>query len=215
MVYTANGGFIIDGRRLRREVPLSRSGSPRGRRSWSGSRANGFAGVRARWRSTRARATSCSSATRSSPAPASAPTGDSHRELARGLRPGGRQPPLVDPRFYHLDTAISVLDPVEGPAAWTARTSPTCPERFDDGSRRILAERYPDAIRVVGRGRRRASVSTRRATATTSSSRRGRRASRRSCASAATTRSLVDLSELLLGGGGIKCCTLELRGASR
>ncbi len=23
----------------------------------------------------------------------------------------------------------------------------------------------------------------------------------------------VDLSELLLGGGGIKCCTLELRGA--
>ena len=24
----------------------------------------------------------------------------------------------------------------------------------------------------------------------------------------------VDLSELLLGGGGIKCCTLELRGAS-
>ncbi len=24
---------------------------------------------------------------------------------------------------------------------------------------------------------------------------------------------LVDLSELLLGGGGIKCCTLELRGA--
>ena len=23
---------------------------------------------------------------------------------------------------------------------------------------------------------------------------------------------LVDLSELLLGGGGIKCCTLELRG---
>ena len=24
---------------------------------------------------------------------------------------------------------------------------------------------------------------------------------------------MVDLSELLLGGGGIKCCTLELRGA--
>jgi len=26
---------------------------------------------------------------------------------------------------------------------------------------------------------------------------------------------MVDLSELLLGGGGIKCCTLELRGGSR
>ena len=26
---------------------------------------------------------------------------------------------------------------------------------------------------------------------------------------------LVDLSELLLGGGGIKCCTLELRGGTR
>ena len=26
---------------------------------------------------------------------------------------------------------------------------------------------------------------------------------------------MLDLSELLLGGGGIKCCTLELRGAVR
>jgi N-dimethylarginine dimethylaminohydrolase len=25
----------------------------------------------------------------------------------------------------------------------------------------------------------------------------------------------IDLSELLLGGGGIKCCTLELRGGAR
>src|SRR6188474_715732 len=41
-------------------------------------------------------------------------TGDSHRELREVFGKEVVSLTLVDPRFYHLDTAISVLDPVEG-----------------------------------------------------------------------------------------------------
>src|SRR5690606_23616098 len=81
-------------------------------------------------------------------------TGDSHREVGEVFGREVVSLNLVDPRFYHLDTAISVLDPVDA----TTRADPGAPERahpaylpgaFDERSQAILAERYRDAIRVA------------------------------------------------------------------
>ena len=121
---------------------------------------------------------------------------------------------LTDPRFYHLDTAISVLDPVEGPGGVEKANIAYLPTAFDEKSQAILRERYPDAIRVADAdgavfGLNSASdgknvIISPRAV--------GFEAQLREHGYTPVT---VDLSELLLGGGGIKCCTLELRGGGR
>ncbi|MDI2127070.1 amidinotransferase [Yinghuangia seranimata] len=110
---------------------------------------------------------------------------------------------LVDPRYYHLDTALAVLDDNEVMYH---------PEAFSPESREVLAERFPDAIvadaedaavfglnavsdglhvivpeqakRLPGQLRERGFVPVG-----------------------------IDMTELLKGGGGAKCCTLELRPA--
>ena len=120
---------------------------------------------------------------------------------------------LVDPRFYHLDTALAVLDPVVGVENGGPERANIAylPSAFDDYSRRILEERYPDAILVDDAdgavfGLNSASdgynvfISPRATGFEAQLRERG------------YNPVLVDLSELLLGGGGIKCCTLELRG---
>ncbi|WP_341941207.1 dimethylargininase [Microbacterium sp. LWH10-1.2] len=136
--------------------------------------------------------------------------GDSHREVSEVF---GREVvtlTLVDPRFYHLDTALTVLDPVvdEGRTAGIAYL----PHAFDEASQKVLAERFPDAILVSDEdgavfGLNSASdgynvvISPRAKGFEKQLRERG------------YNPILIDLSELLLGGGGIKCCTLELRGA--
>jgi N-dimethylarginine dimethylaminohydrolase len=131
---------------------------------------------------------------------------ESHAELA-GVT--GREVVtlrLVDPRFYHLDTALAVLDPAGADA-----NIAYLPEAFDDASRAELRRRYPDAVEVgiedarwlglnsISDGRN--VVIASRATGFEASLReRG------------YTPIGLDLAELLLGGGGVKCCTLELRG---
>lgn len=140
-------------------------------------------------------------------------TGDSHRELREVFGREVVSLNLVDPRFYHLDTAISVLDPVEGPGGVERANIAYLPHAFDEDSQRVLAERYPDAIRVADEDG---------AVFGLNSSSDGLNViiSPRAKGFEAQLRArgynpiLVDLSELLLGGGGIKCCTLELRGRS-
>jgi N-dimethylarginine dimethylaminohydrolase len=112
---------------------------------------------------------------------------------------------LIDPSFYHLDTALAVLDSDGGPASVAF-----LPKAFDAASLDILDERFPDAIHVNDADA---------AVLGLNSFSDGRNVV---IASRATDfeRQLrergfvphgVDLSELLLGGGGVKCCTLELR----
>ena len=142
-------------------------------------------------------------------------TGDSHREVGEVFGREVVSLTLTDPRFYHLDTAIAVLDPVHGAdhGGPDHANIAYLPQAFDDASQAILAERYPDAIRVSEAdgdvfGLNSASdglnvLISPRATGFEAQLReRG------------YNPILIDLSELLLGGGGIKCCTLELRAAS-
>ena len=114
---------------------------------------------------------------------------------------------LVDPRFYHLDTAISVLDPLTGDSSANIAYLPSA---FDTASRLELEKRFPDAILVSEEdgailGLNSISdgynvVIANRAVGFEKQLReRGYNPIK------------VDLSELLLGGGGVKCCTLELR----
>lgn len=210
MVYTANGGFIIDGRALgvRFRVP-ERSGEERPFMDWFG--AHGFEVIEPGEvqegegdfllvGDTILAGTGFRS------------VGDSHRELAEVFAREVVSLRLIDPRFYHLDTAIAVLDPVEGPGGVERANIAYLPTAFDAASRAVLEERYPDAILVSEAdgdvfGLNSASdgrhvIISPRATGFASQLReRGYEPI------------TVDLSELLLGGGGIKCCTLELRGA--
>ena len=139
-------------------------------------------------------------------------TGDSHREVGEVFGREVVSLTLTDPRFYHLDTAISVLDPVVGAAKGgpDAANIAYLPGAFNEASQQILAERFPDAIRVSDAdgavfGLNSASdgynvfISPRATGFEAQLRERG------------YNPVLIDLSELLLGGGGIKCCTLELR----
>ena len=112
---------------------------------------------------------------------------------------------LVDPRFYHLDTALFVL--AEGRDAHIAYY----PEAFSPGSQRVLARLFPDAIIAnaadaeclglngVSDGRN--VILPMEAT---------HLAERLIHAGYEPT--FVDISELRKSGGGPKCCTLEIRG---
>jgi N-dimethylarginine dimethylaminohydrolase len=130
----------------------------------------------------------------------------SHRELAHVFGRDVVTLRLVDPSFYHLDTALAVLDPTPG-----QEHIAYLPSAFDEASVALLRERYPDAIIVN---------ETDAAILGLNSFSDGYNVVIASRA-ADFERQLrvhgynpigVDLSELLLGGGGVKCCTLELRG---
>ncbi|MDL9979275.1 dimethylargininase [Microbacterium candidum] len=137
---------------------------------------------------------------------------ESHREIARVFDREVVSLKLIDPRFYHLDTAISVLDPVQGAGGVDKANIAYLEHAFDAASQEILAERFPDAIKVADAdgavfGLNSASDGL---NVIISPRAKGFEAQLRE---RGYNPVLVDLSELLLGGGGIKCCTLELRGA--
>jgi N-dimethylarginine dimethylaminohydrolase len=108
---------------------------------------------------------------------------------------------LVDPRFYHLDTALAVLD--EHIVAYY-------PEAFNAASRRTLRQLFPDAILATARD---AAVFGLNAVSDGRHVVLSERATRLS--EQLRERGYqpigVDLSELHKAGGGAKCCTLEIR----
>jgi N-dimethylarginine dimethylaminohydrolase len=108
---------------------------------------------------------------------------------------------LVDPRFYHLDTALAVLD--ETTVAWL-------PEAFSPASRAVLADRYPDAVLATA-----ADAAVLGLNAVSDGRNVVLPAAATDLAAALAERGFVpvpvEMSELLKGGGGPKCCTLEVR----
>ena len=110
---------------------------------------------------------------------------------------------LVDPRYYHLDTALSVLDDAADEIMYY-------PGAFSPGSRAVLARLFPDALiageedaaalglNAVSDGR---NVLLPQAATGLFGPLRER----------GFEPVPMDLGELLKGGGSVKCCTQELR----
>ncbi|QMU80261.1 amidinotransferase [Streptacidiphilus sp. PB12-B1b] len=128
----------------------------------------------------------------------------SHRETARYFGRPTVELTLVDPRFYHLDTALAVLD---------EQQIMYYPQAFSPGSRERLRSLFPQAIEADEAD---AAVFGLNAVSD------GRHVVLPAAATALAARLAahgyrpigVDLSELLKGGGGPKCCMLELRDAA-
>jgi N-dimethylarginine dimethylaminohydrolase len=141
-------------------------------------------------------------------------TGDSHREVGDVFGREVLSLNLTDPRFYHLDTAIAVLDPVQGVENGGPERANIAylPGAFDDASRAILEERFPDAILVSDEDGSVFGLNSSSDGYNVVISPRAK-GFEKQLRERGYNPIMVDLSELLLGGGGIKCCTLELRGA--
>jgi N-dimethylarginine dimethylaminohydrolase len=109
---------------------------------------------------------------------------------------------LVDPRFYHLDTALAVLDD---------RTIAYYPTAFSAAARAQLHALFPDAI-VVGSADAYVlglNVVSDGLHVVLPADATGFAAQLRQAGFEPVG---VDLSELLKGGGSVKCCTLEVFG---
>ena len=109
---------------------------------------------------------------------------------------------LTDPRFYHLDVALAVLDD---------RTVAYYPGAFSDSSQRVLAQLFPDAViadeaDALAFGLNLVSDGLNvflNAEATAFAAR---------LAAVGYRPVPIELTELKKGGGGVKCCVAELRG---
>jgi N-dimethylarginine dimethylaminohydrolase len=205
MVYTANGGFVIDGTAYGAKFTFEQR-QPEGPAfmDWFG--ANGFTVARPEeinegegdflfvggviLAGTGFRSAS-----------------DSHREVGEIF---GREVitlTLTDPSFYHLDTAIAVLDPRDDDENANIAYLPSA---FDERSLGILQTRFPDAIIADPRDQQFLglnSISDGYNVVIAAKAEHFARQLRERGYNPIG----VDLSELLLGGGGVKCCTLELR----
>jgi N-dimethylarginine dimethylaminohydrolase len=115
---------------------------------------------------------------------------------------------LINPSFYHLDTAIAVLDP--SPDAGQAANIAYLPSAFDEPSLVMLRERYPDAVIVNEEDAAVLGLNSYSDGYNVVIASRAKDFERQLRARGYNPIG-VDLSELLLGGGGVKCCTLELR----
>jgi N-dimethylarginine dimethylaminohydrolase len=123
-----------------------------------------------------------------------------HDEIAAVVKMPVVSLELVDPRFYHLDTALAVLDDI---------TIAFYPPAFSEESRARLLELFPDAIEVgsadayvLGLNAVSDGLNVVLPAAATGFAQQLRTAGFRPIG--------VDLSELLKGGGSVKCCTLEV-----
>jgi N-dimethylarginine dimethylaminohydrolase len=108
---------------------------------------------------------------------------------------------LVDPAYYHLDTALCVLD---------GRRIAYLPQAFSPGSQSVLRQLFPDAIiatpedaAVLGLNAVSDGETVVLAEQATHLAGELRAAGYKTIG--------VDLSELRKAGGGPKCCTLEVR----
>jgi N-dimethylarginine dimethylaminohydrolase len=107
---------------------------------------------------------------------------------------------LVDPRFYHLDTALSVLDDTTiayYPPAFTKRARAQLETLFPDAIVVESADAYAFGLNAVSDGRHVVHPVAAVGFAAQLSE-------------AGFVPIGVDMSELLKGGGSVKCCTLEV-----
>ncbi|MFD9025233.1 dimethylargininase [Streptomyces parvulus] len=134
-------------------------------------------------------------------------TREAHREVQEYFGVPVVSLTLVDPYFYHLDTALFVLD--DG-ADGTAVNIAYYPGAFSPGSREVLERLYPEAVLATREDAMAFGLN---------SVSDGRHVFIAPGAGALADRLAgrgyvpvpVDLSEFQKAGGGIKCCTQEIR----
>jgi N-dimethylarginine dimethylaminohydrolase len=126
---------------------------------------------------------------------------EAHREIAEFFGRRVVSLRLVDPRFYHLDTALTVLDD---------ETIAYYPAAFDADSVAVLRELFPDAVlatdadaEVFGLNAMSDGLNVVLSDRATGLHEQYRARGFNPVG--------VDLSELLKAGGSAKCCTLEIR----
>lgn len=132
-------------------------------------------------------------------------TVEAHRELARMTGREVISLELVDPRLFHLDLALTVLDDARDHVAYY-------PDAFSRQSRQVLAELFPDALianehDAYAFGLNAVSDGLHLFIPC------GAQQLREDLATAGYWPISVDLSELIKGGGSVKCCTQEIRPA--
>ncbi|OMC16934.1 dimethylargininase [Mycobacterium colombiense] len=123
-----------------------------------------------------------------------------HAEISAVLRAPVISLELVDPRFYHLDTALAVLDDhtiAFYPPAFSADAQLQLGALFPDAIIADTADAYVLGLNVVSDGLH----------VVLPSAATGFAAQLRAAGFEPIG---VDLSELLKGGGSVKCCTLEV-----
>lgn len=123
-----------------------------------------------------------------------------HPEISAALRAPVISLELVDPRFYHLDTALAVLDDhtiAFYPPAFSAASQDQLAALFPDAIIADTADAYVLGLNVVSDG-----LHVVLPAAATGFATQLRQAGFEPIG--------VDLSELLKGGGSVKCCTLEV-----
>jgi N-dimethylarginine dimethylaminohydrolase len=136
---------------------------------------------------------------------------EAHIEAAKTLDRPVVSLQLVDPRFYHLDTALAVLDDGGGTAPADIAYYPGA---FSPHSLRTLRQLFPDAVQVseidalmlglnaVSDGHNVVLPTAASGFAATLKARGYRPVP-------------VELGELLKSGGSVKCCTMELHETGR
>lgn len=205
MVYSANGGFVLDGKAYGAKFTYPER-QPEGPAYMDWFAANGFEVAR--------------------PEQTNEGEGDfllvgdvilagtgfrsdstSHDELASIFGRPVITLNLINPSFYHLDTAIAVLDPepINGRSNIAYLES-----AFDEASLAILRERYPEAIIVSEEDAAILGLNSYSDGYNVVIAARAK-GFEKQLRDRGYNPIGVDLSELLLGGGGVKCCTLELR----
>ncbi|MGJ9421956.1 dimethylargininase [Aeromicrobium sp. CF3.5] len=112
---------------------------------------------------------------------------------------------LVDPRFYHLDTALAVLDDGNGDAASNVAYYPGA---FSPHSRRALRDLFPEAIIATE-----ADAAVLGLNAVSDGQHVVLPSQAHQLAEQLDQRGYlpvpIDLSEFLKSGGSVKCCTME------
>lgn len=203
MVFTANGATVVDGQVLLAKFRhRERTGETRAHRDWF--RANGFTSVSTATCTNEGEGDCLLAGDLLLCATGFRTTRGAHGEVQEVLKRPVIGLTLVDSRFYHLDTALSVL---------ADREIMYYPPAFSPGSREILRRLYPEAIIAADEDAEVFGVNAvsdghhvllpHEATSLISQLRdRG------------YSPIGVDVSELVKAGGAVKCCALELRSGS-
>ena len=134
-------------------------------------------------------------------------TPEAHRELAMLTGREVISLELIDPRLFHLDLALAVIDDERDHIAYY-------PDAFSQQSRRLLGELFPDAL-IANEHDAYAFGLNAVSDGLHVFIPAGARQLREGLAAAGYWPISIDLSELTKGGGSVKCCTQEIRPVGR